>query len=514
MSAAARCPASLSPVRLRVRKGSSTIALEQQVAVAEDGEQAVVEVVGDAGREAADRLHLLRVQELALERLVLGLVALALRDVADGDHRDLLALEEVALAGDLDVDRRAVLAEGDALPRHTQEVHLAADEIGEATAEDLLRRAAEDRQQRVVDLQDDAVADDGDPFEGGLEQGAEALLAAPDLLLGRLALGDLLLRLLVEADVLRHRRDLVGDRRQQADVAGREVVVRVPAADQPDPDGLRLEHEGDHQTYPEEPGAAGARRQIAAALGEHRPQVLPRRLRRAGGDGLLVERLLPPLLEQIEGRLADQQGGQDLLGDHPPEDLAVERRGDARRDDADHLLRRVLDAEDVTVDERLEPVAQERHRRHIGEGDEQKDGEELGGQRLPVPAEDEEDHRVGREQQRREGVGAQQAVGPELQRAQVVLVDGVDVAHRQDRHRDQRDAEHVGGEQVQVPPRQGHVLEPDQEDAVEQQERHQPEHHAEQHDADGHPGGEVGRQDEAEAEQPDGEQRRRSGSTR
>src|SRR4029077_3690790 len=98
----------------------------------------VVEVVGDAGREAADRLHLLRVQELALERLVLGLIALALRDVADGDHRDLLALEDIALAGDLDVDRRAVLPGGDALPRHAQEVPLATDQVGEAPAEDLL----------------------------------------------------------------------------------------------------------------------------------------------------------------------------------------------------------------------------------------------------------------------------------------------------------------------------------------------------------------------------------------
>ena len=110
VSAAARCPASLMPGQVAGEEGVLLVALEQQVAVAEDGEQAVVEVVGDAGREAADRLHLLRVQELALERLVLGLVALALRDVADGDHRDLLALEEVALAGDLDVDRRAVAA--------------------------------------------------------------------------------------------------------------------------------------------------------------------------------------------------------------------------------------------------------------------------------------------------------------------------------------------------------------------------------------------------------------------
>ena len=126
MSAAAFWPASLMPVRLRPRNASSPVAVEQQVAVAEDGEQAVVEVVRHAGREAADRLHLLRVEELALEHLVLGLVALAPGDVADGDHGHVLALEDVLLARDLDVHRGAVAPEAEPLAGHVVEAGLAA----------------------------------------------------------------------------------------------------------------------------------------------------------------------------------------------------------------------------------------------------------------------------------------------------------------------------------------------------------------------------------------------------
>ncbi len=212
------------------------MALEQQVAVAEDRQQAVVEVVGHAGRQAADGLHLRRVQELALEHLVLGLVTLAPGDVADRHHRDLLALEDVVLARDLDVHGAAAVGEADALPGHALKVHLAGDQFREPPAEDLLRLVAEDPQQGVVDLQDDTVADDGNAFESRLEQSAEALLAPADGLLGGLALGDLRLRFFIEANVLHHGRDLVGHRRQQVDVDRREEVVRVTPSDQPDAD--------------------------------------------------------------------------------------------------------------------------------------------------------------------------------------------------------------------------------------------------------------------------------------
>jgi hypothetical protein len=45
---------------------------QQELAAAQDDREQIVEVVGDAAREAADRLHLLGLAELALEGAVLG----------------------------------------------------------------------------------------------------------------------------------------------------------------------------------------------------------------------------------------------------------------------------------------------------------------------------------------------------------------------------------------------------------------------------------------------------------
>ena len=76
---------------------------EDEVAVAvHDGED-VVEVVGDAAGEAADRVHLLRLPELRLEARALLLGAAALGDVADvaGEERP---AEELA-ARDRELDR-------------------------------------------------------------------------------------------------------------------------------------------------------------------------------------------------------------------------------------------------------------------------------------------------------------------------------------------------------------------------------------------------------------------------
>ena len=496
----------LDPRQVAAEEGIVAVTLQQQVAVAEDGQQAVVEVVGDAVREAADGLHFLRVQELALQHLVLGLVVLALGDVANGHHRHLLALEEVALARDLDVHRAAVALKADALPRHPLQVHLARHQVGQRPADDLLRPVAEDGQQRLVDLQHDAVADDGDALVGGLEERAEALLAAPDLLLGGPALGDLLLRLLVEPDVLGHGRDLVGHRRQELHVAGREVVVRIAAAEQPDADGLGLDDQGDDQPHPGARRALSPRAQVAAAHRQQGAQLVRRRLRLAGGDRLLVEGLLALPLEEVEGRLADQQGGQDLVGDDARQHLAVEGGGDARRDDADHLLGRVPDAEDVAVHQALEAVAQQGRDGHEGQGDEEHHRQELvAAARPPAPAEDEEDRRVRSEQQHREGVGAEQAVGAELQRPQVVLVDGVDVAHRQDRHGERREPVDESVRPAQALPLPQDVVEQHRQHALEQHQRHQAEEDAVEHDAHRHPGGGAHRQDQAQQQQHHGQ---------
>ena len=48
------------------------VAQQQQVAEADHRRQQVVEVVGDAAGELADRLHLLRLRELGLQALLLG----------------------------------------------------------------------------------------------------------------------------------------------------------------------------------------------------------------------------------------------------------------------------------------------------------------------------------------------------------------------------------------------------------------------------------------------------------
>jgi hypothetical protein len=50
------------------------MAHQQKIAIADDRLEQIVEVVRDAARELADRLHLLRLRELRLERLLLGRV--------------------------------------------------------------------------------------------------------------------------------------------------------------------------------------------------------------------------------------------------------------------------------------------------------------------------------------------------------------------------------------------------------------------------------------------------------
>src|SRR3546814_1398096 len=53
-------------------RAARPVAQQQQVGKADHRRQQVVEVVGDAAGELADRLHLLRLDELALEVLLLG----------------------------------------------------------------------------------------------------------------------------------------------------------------------------------------------------------------------------------------------------------------------------------------------------------------------------------------------------------------------------------------------------------------------------------------------------------
>ena len=98
VSAAARADAFLISSAWR-RSRASSMPLDQELAVAEDHGQQVVEVVGDAAGEAADRLHLLRLAELLLELLLARKVAHD-RDVtagADVGGRDELDLAQAAV---------------------------------------------------------------------------------------------------------------------------------------------------------------------------------------------------------------------------------------------------------------------------------------------------------------------------------------------------------------------------------------------------------------------------------
>ena len=111
---------------------------ENDVGVALDDGQQVVEVVGDAAGEAADRLHLLRLQELLFELLALGDVD------ADRPRRP---LRQRAFAGDvrpgdrplgavLAGDRQLPVAEFDARRRHVAPHPGPLDRIGDEAVDE------------------------------------------------------------------------------------------------------------------------------------------------------------------------------------------------------------------------------------------------------------------------------------------------------------------------------------------------------------------------------------------
>ncbi len=95
--------AAWSAAREISRRLLAAVALAEDLGVAGDHRQQVVEVVRDAARQAPDRLHLLGVREPPLEPL-------ALADVVREHERGALALERDPPGADLDVDDRAVLA--------------------------------------------------------------------------------------------------------------------------------------------------------------------------------------------------------------------------------------------------------------------------------------------------------------------------------------------------------------------------------------------------------------------
>ena len=152
--------------------------VKQQVGEADDGGQHVVEIVRDAAGELADRLHLLALRELRLERALLGRLqrvddggVLALIALQDGAHEEAHAARRrvgeggvdggnVALARDRRVDRRrhrrAVgflhqLAEPPPAPVDRPDLAEEHDEAGVGERDAALPVDRGDRHRRVVE---------------------------------------------------------------------------------------------------------------------------------------------------------------------------------------------------------------------------------------------------------------------------------------------------------------------------------------------------------------------------
>ena len=111
--------------------------VREQLRIARDRREHVVEVVGDAAGELADRLHLLRLPQLLLELLLLG-------DV-----------EEEALVAD---DRAVLVADRDRLVEHPDDASVARDEPElAARGNALLARLAGERCDSLAVVWMDAV---------------------------------------------------------------------------------------------------------------------------------------------------------------------------------------------------------------------------------------------------------------------------------------------------------------------------------------------------------------------
>jgi hypothetical protein len=161
---------------------------QQQVAEADHRGQQVVEVVGDAAGELADRLHLLRLGELHLELLALGDVD-EVGDPAGALARRLLAPRYIEcgaalalLALEPHVERRALLAAGDDGVEPFVDVGaiLLGDEFQELVADEAVDLAGDHGAEGgVAFLQAAVVVDEGDADRRLLEEALEALLGGP-----------------------------------------------------------------------------------------------------------------------------------------------------------------------------------------------------------------------------------------------------------------------------------------------------------------------------------------------
>ncbi len=166
---------------------------EQQIGIADDRGQHVVEIVGDAAGELADRLHLLALREVLLQRALLGGVerehdgagAFVAMRVRGGDEE---ARRAGALALQRDVDGRDVaLAFARCGDRLTQRRAIAlgdaAIDRGTAFAGARLQRKRSEPCEGAVGAQDDALqVDRGDRHRRRIEESREANFGGAQIL--------------------------------------------------------------------------------------------------------------------------------------------------------------------------------------------------------------------------------------------------------------------------------------------------------------------------------------------
>ena len=164
VSPAARSAAAAIASACRAQRLVGRHLLEQPAGLPANHHEQVVEVVRDAAREPADRLHLLRLAELLLELLVGGQIV---ELTADGG--ELTAVAEQPGGADEHVDRPAVAAtERDLVLTHAAIARDAADEAAPAHV------AAEDRHRAALDRLADLVAAQH-AGEGGIAVGERAV---------------------------------------------------------------------------------------------------------------------------------------------------------------------------------------------------------------------------------------------------------------------------------------------------------------------------------------------------
>ncbi len=202
--------------------------------IAQDDREQIVEVVGDAARELAHRLHLLRLPELLFGRHALGHVAadeevllLRLGPCAHpGQGHDVAFLVHIAA---IEVAHAAAVPRQSHLRPRPLEIGRI-DEVGGAAPDHLLGLVAEDRPRARADPHEFALAvDDQDQILGGVE----------DALVDRAR--DLPLPLSVQSGAMARAR--LGHVAEEDRVAAR---MRVAANLEPGVEQGRMRAEGDH----------------------------------------------------------------------------------------------------------------------------------------------------------------------------------------------------------------------------------------------------------------------------